>query len=78
MSVLFFLLYHIISTISEKAVKDGAIAPAIGMWIAIITLSPLGAFLTYKATVDSVLFDTDYYKKWFGKLFGRKKGSGAL
>ncbi|MGB4398037.1 MAG: LptF/LptG family permease [Daejeonella sp.] len=75
MSVIFFLIYHIISTISEKSVKDGAIEPAIGMWLAIIILSPLGAFLTYKATVDSVLFDVDSYKRWFGKLFARKEAS---
>lgn len=69
MSVLFFLLYHIISTIGEKYVKDGSLSASIGMWVAIFSLSPLGAFLTYKATVDSVLFDFDYYKRWFKKLF---------
>ena len=73
MSVLFFLVYHIISTIGEKSVKDGAIAPFLGMWIAIFTLAPLGAFLTYKATVDSVLFDMDFYKRWFGKLMAKKE-----
>ncbi len=73
MSVIFFLIYHIISTIGEKSVKDGAIAPFIGMWIAIFTLAPLGAFLTYKATVDSVLFDLDFYKRWIGKLMAKKE-----
>ena len=72
MSVLFFLLYHIISTIGEKSVKEGSLSPSLGMWIAIITLAPLGAFLTYKATVDSVLFDLDYYKRWFKKLFTKR------
>ncbi len=69
MSVLFFLLYHIISTIGEKSVKEGSLSPSLGMWVAIFTLAPLGAFLTYKATADSVLFDIDYYKRWFKKLF---------
>ena len=72
MSVMFFLLYHIISTIGEKSVKEGSLSPSLGMWIAIITLAPLGAFLTYKATVDSVLFDLDYYKRWFKKLFTKR------
>ncbi len=72
MSVLFFLVYHIISTIGEKSVKQGSLAPSIGMWVAIFTLAPLGAFLTYKATADSVLFDIDYYKRWFKKLFVKK------
>lgn len=74
MSVLFFLLYHIISTIGEKSVKEGSLSPALGMWIAIITLAPLGAFLTYKATVDSVLFDLDYYKRWVVRLFSKREG----
>ena len=69
MSVLFFLIYHIISTIGEKAAKEGSLTPFIGMWIAIFTLSPLGVFLTYKATVDSALFDLDFYKRWFKRLF---------
>src|SRR5690606_30936697 len=72
MSVLFFLVYHVISTIGEKSAKEGTLQPGIGMWIAIVTLAPLGAFLTYKATVDSVLFDLDYYKKWFRRLFKKK------
>jgi lipopolysaccharide export system permease protein len=43
------------------------------MWIAVIVLSPLAAFLTYKATVDSALFDVNYYKQLFLKLFKKKK-----
>jgi len=72
MSVLFFLIYHSISTIGEKSVKEGSLAPGVGMWIAIFTLSPLGAFLTYKATADSVLFDLDYYRRWIKKLFSKE------
>ena len=71
MSVLFFLLYHIISTIGEKSVKEGTLTPFIGMWIAIFTLTPLGIFLTYKATVDSALFDLDFYKRWVKRLFAK-------
>ena len=72
MSVLFFLVYHIISTVGEKSVKEGSLEPVIGMWVAIVVLSPLGAFLTYKAAVDSVLFDIDIYKQWFNKLLPKK------
>lgn len=73
MAIICFLVYHIISTIGEKYAKQGSIPPEVGMWIAIIVLSPLGAFLTYKATVDSVIFDADAYKQWFKKLLTRKK-----
>lgn len=73
MSVIFFLFYHIISTIGEKYAKEGDLSPILGMWMAIIILTPLGVFLTYKASVDSVLFDANLYKQWFLRLFKRNK-----
>ncbi len=72
-AITFFLIYHTISTIGEKSAKQGQLPPAVGMWISIIVLSPLGAFLTYKATIDSVLFDIDVYKHLFKKLFRKRK-----
>jgi lipopolysaccharide export system permease protein len=72
-SVVFFLIYHIISTVAEKSVKVGNLSPNLGMWMAIFILSPLGLFLTYKATIDSALFDVDAYKSLFRKIFKRKK-----
>ena len=72
-AVFFFLIYHIISTVAEKSAKEGSILPEVGMWMAVIILTPLGIFLTYKATVDSALFDIDYYKQLFLNLFKRKK-----
>lgn len=72
-AVFFFLVYHIISTVSEKSAKEGTLDPVVGMWMAVIVLTPLGVFLTYKATVDSALFDIDYYKQLILNLFKRKK-----
>lgn len=71
-SVIFFLIYHIISTVGEKSAKEGNLSPVVGMWMAIFILTPLGLFLTYKATIDSALFDVDVYKNIFKKLFRRK------
>jgi lipopolysaccharide export system permease protein len=73
MAIVFFLIYHIITTVAEKSANQGNINPIFGIWLAIIVLSPLGAFLTYKATVDSALFDISAYKTLFANLFGRKK-----
>lgn len=73
MSIIFFLIYHIISTIGEKSAKEGSMSPIAGMWIAIIILAPLGIFLTYKATTDSALFDVNYYKTAIEKFFRRFK-----
>ena len=72
-SVIFFLVYYIISTIGEKSAKDGDLSPVIGMWIAIIILTPIGLFLSYKAANDSVLFDMEAYKRFFNKLIRRKE-----
>jgi lipopolysaccharide export system permease protein len=74
-AIIFFLFYHIISTVAEKSVKEGSLHPVFGMWVAIIVLAPLGVFLTYKATVDSALFDLDYYKQAIIKLFSKKSKS---
>jgi len=73
MAIVFFLIYHIISTVSEKSATQGTLNPILGIWLAIIVLSPLGAFLTYKATVDSALFDANYYKSLIVGLFKKKK-----
>jgi len=70
-SVAFFLIYYIISTIGEKSVKDGNVSPIIGMWISIIILTPIGLFLSYKAITDSAIFDADSYKKFFNRIFRR-------
>ncbi|MBS1502764.1 MAG: LptF/LptG family permease [Bacteroidetes bacterium] len=71
-SVIFFLVYYIISTIGEKSAKDGDWSPIFGSWIAIIFLTPIGIFLSYKAANDSVLFDMEAYRRFFKKLIGRK------
>jgi len=78
-AIIFFLIYHIISTMAEKAAKDGSLDPIFGMWMAIIVLSPLAMFLTYKSTTDSSLFDIEQYKlkveaawKWITSKFGRR------
>jgi lipopolysaccharide export system permease protein len=69
-AVIFFLIYYIISTIGEKFVKDGDLSPMVGMWIAILVLTPIGIFLSYKAANDSVLFDAESYKKMVKRITG--------
>jgi lipopolysaccharide export system permease protein len=71
-SVIFFLLYYIISTIGEKSVKDGDVSPLVGSWVAIVMITPIGIFLSYKAATDSALFDMDVYKRFFNKLLRRE------
>lgn len=63
LSVLFFVLYHVISMTGEKAAKAGALDPMTGMWLSSLVLLPIGIYLTYKATTDSPLLDADAYVK---------------
>jgi lipopolysaccharide export system permease protein len=77
-SVIFFLIFYIIRTIGEKYVKDGDVSPVVGAWVAIIVITPIGLFLTYKAATDSVIFDMESYKRTFNKLFKRKTTGTGL
>jgi len=72
-SVIFFILFHIISTIGEKLARDQAIPAWVGMWMATAILFPIGVFLTYKATADSSLFDVEAYIAPIKRIFNRKR-----
>lgn len=72
-SVLFFILYYVISISGEKSAKIGTWSSWLGMWISSISLFPLGIFLTYKAVNESVILNTDIYIKAFQKLLFLKK-----
>ena len=74
-SVLFFVLFHIISITGEKSVKSGVVDANVGMWIASVVLLPLGIFLTYKATTDSPLLDSEAWMKYFKKFTKKRKDS---
>jgi lipopolysaccharide export system permease protein len=72
-SVLFFIVFYIISIMGEKLVKEGSLPAYIGMWIAPVVLLPVGIFLTYKASSDSGLFDMDTYFIRIKKLLAKNK-----
>jgi lipopolysaccharide export system permease protein len=68
-SVLLFVVFHVISMMGEKFVREGVLEAHQGMWIASLTLLPVGILLTIKATTDSSLLDTDSYLHKFEKIF---------
>ena len=69
-SVVLFIFYYVIDNTSTKMAREGELQMWFGMWISTLILAPLGAFLTYKANNDSVVFNMDVYKNFFMKLFG--------
>ena len=60
-SVIFFVIYYIISMTGEKMAKEGTWSSMLGMWISSIVLFPLAVYLTRKATNDAALLDLDWY-----------------
>lgn len=77
-SVVFFILFWVMSISGEKMAKEGVIPPYIGMWIATAVTFPLGIFLTVKATSDSSLFDIESYLTPFRKLFRHRLNISVL
>ena len=70
-SVVFFIIYHLISTIAERMAVFGDLNMFLGVWLSSLVLLPVGLFFTFKATTDAALFDGDSWKKFFQKLFKR-------
>jgi lipopolysaccharide export system permease protein len=70
--VIFFILYHVTSIIGEKLSENNVLTPFGGMWLSTFVLLPLGFFLTMKASSDSKIYSTDYYRNFFRKIFSRK------
>jgi len=67
-SVMFFVLYYIISITGEKIAREGFVNPGVGMWISGIVLLTAGIFLTRKATNESTILNIDTYINFFKKL----------
>ncbi len=76
-SVLFFIIYYIINITGEKFAKELVMNPSLGTWLSSFILLPIGVFLSYKATTDSVIMNADFYiekiKKVFNMVGSRKK-----
>ena len=72
-SVLFFVIYYVISTMGERMAVYGGLNMFLGVWLSSLVLLPIGIFLTFKATTDAALFDADSWKKFFQRLFKKNK-----
>ena len=72
-SVLFFVMYHVMSIFGEKAAKVGDLDMFFGVWMSSIILLPIGLFLTFKATTDAPLLDADSWRKRIKNIFAGNK-----
>lgn len=69
-SVGIFILYYIINTSGMKMARDGSINMVVGMWMSTFILTPAGAYLTFMANRDSVVFNLDAYFAFLRRLLG--------
>jgi len=75
-SILFFVVYYMITISGEKFAKEGVMSAVSGMWLSVYVLFPLGLWLTYKASRDSALFNREQYAqlfRWIPRFFKRKR-----
>jgi len=67
-SIFFFVIYYVISLSGQKMVEENVLGTFAGMWAASYILLPIGIFLTYKATTDSVIMNIDSYFSFLKKI----------
>ena len=61
-SIIFFVAYHVISIIGEKAAKELTISAAEGMWVANILFFPIAFILILRAKNDPKIFNISRLK----------------
>jgi lipopolysaccharide export system permease protein len=71
-AILLFIVYFILTTVGQKLAREGVMEVWAGAWLSSMIFIPIALFLTYKASTDSVLFDSDAYTRVFRKLFKKK------
>jgi len=67
-SIFFFVIWYVISLSGEKLVEEDLIGGISGMWASSYILLPIGLFLTFKASNDSVILNIDTYLTFFRKI----------
>ncbi len=72
-SIVFFLLFWVMSIVGEKLAKEGTIPAEFGMWFGCLTFLPLGFWLTKKATADAGMFDSVGVITRIRNFFRKKK-----
>jgi len=76
-AALFFVLYYVLSIMGVKSARQGVMSVFVGSWLASFVLLPIGIFLTYKASVDSAIFERDAYLNFFKKVSNFFRSSKA-
>ncbi|MDN3204374.1 LptF/LptG family permease [Algoriphagus sediminis] len=67
-SIIFFILYYMLTITGEKWAKEGVVDPLLGTWFSNLALIPFGLFFLKQARKDARLFEPDFYQSAWKKL----------
>lgn len=70
LSVLVFITYYIFDNSGMRMARSGEWTVWYGKWVALMILSPLAIFFTYKANKDSTVFNIDAYTNALFAILG--------
>ncbi len=74
-SLVFFIIYYILSIYGEKSVIKSEMNSFVGLWLANICFTPFGIFFMYNSATDSSLFDKDSYSLLFKRIIKKYKSN---
>lgn len=72
-AIVLFLTYHFIGIFAKNSAEDGTMHPFIASWLSTAIMFPLGIWLTYRATTDQGIFDSDSFLQRFRFLKLKKR-----
>ncbi|OGX88837.1 LptF/LptG family permease [Hymenobacter glacialis] len=62
-SIMFFIIYYVLSIMGEKYGREFVMPVGIGMWMSNLLLLPAGLFFLYQAYNDSGLLELDFWRR---------------
>ena len=68
MTVIFFIVYYVLTVYGERVVRSGGLSPHDGIWGPFVLMSPIAIFFLLQARNDANLFDLGVYKSFFKKI----------
>ncbi|MFC0263279.1 LptF/LptG family permease [Fontibacter flavus] len=67
-SIIFFIIFYMLTITGEKWAKEGVTDPLFGTWFSNLVLLPFGLFFLKQARKDARLFEADAYVEFFRKI----------
>jgi len=67
-SIVFFILYYVMSITGKKWAEEGVVTPFIGIWGYSLILLPVGFFFLRQAKNDARLLESDFYSVALDKI----------